>query len=77
MADEIEHRGCRIIIAGPELVFLVCPQGRHYETFKGEHVIERAKRMTDCYWDEVAMFGEALYPEHWENLRKRGGEGKC
>jgi hypothetical protein len=70
MAEEITHNRCRLISATPELVFVVCPKGRHYATAKGESAISDAKILTSMYWDEVEMFGSAIYPEDLDNLRK-------
>jgi hypothetical protein len=63
MVTEIEHNGCKLVSVNPTLTYVVCPKGRHYATSEGESALKDAKVLTNMYWDEVAVFGSAIYPE--------------
>lgn len=70
MAEEIKHNGLTLLQINPTLVYMVCPKGRHYGACTGKTALEDAKALTGMYWDEVFIFGSAIYPEDLERMHK-------
>lgn len=73
--NEIEYDGLTLVSVNEELALIVCPKGKLYLTCEGAEALDQAKHLTRMYWDEVACFGEPMYPKHWQNMDKQRIQG--